>query len=190
MVLLEDMQELPTRDEARHLDQADPLSAFRARFHIPQHDGEDAMYFTGNSLGLQPKRAAEALQVELKIGPPTAWKAISKDAILGQLPRAVHLWAVPSDRRQTARSRGHERPDGQPPPPARQLLPSLRSPKEIDVRGQSLSQRPLRLCSQIRMHGGDPRRTSSRSPQGKESTSSAKKTGWERLRKPATNLPP
>ena len=75
MVLLEAMQELPTRDEARRLDQADPLSAFRARFHIPQHDGEDAMYFTGNSLGLQPKRAAEASKSSWRIGPPTAWKA-------------------------------------------------------------------------------------------------------------------
>ena len=59
------MRELPTLEAARELDSADPLSRFRERFHIPQHDGADAMYFTGNSLGLQPKAAKEALEVEL-----------------------------------------------------------------------------------------------------------------------------
>ena len=59
------MKELPTLEAARELDSADPLSRFRSRFHIPQHDGADAMYFTGNSLGLQPKDAKAALEVEL-----------------------------------------------------------------------------------------------------------------------------
>lgn len=60
------MNEHPTLEAARDLDLADPLSRFRDRFHIPQHNGRDTMYFTGNSLGLQPKAAAEALQVELE----------------------------------------------------------------------------------------------------------------------------
>ena len=60
------MRELPTLEAARNLDSADPLSRFRERFHIPQHSGADAMYFTGNSLGLQPKAAREALEVELE----------------------------------------------------------------------------------------------------------------------------
>ena len=59
------MRELPTLEAARELDSADPLSRFRSRFHIPQHDGADTMYFTGNSLGLQPKDAKAALEVEL-----------------------------------------------------------------------------------------------------------------------------
>jgi kynureninase len=59
------MRELPTLEAARELDSADPLSRFRERFHIPQHNGADAMYFTGNSLGLQPKAAKAALEVEL-----------------------------------------------------------------------------------------------------------------------------
>jgi kynureninase len=46
-------------------DQNDPLKDFRAKFHIPQHQGSDKIYFTGNSLGLQPKKAKEALQQEL-----------------------------------------------------------------------------------------------------------------------------
>ncbi len=60
------MRELPTLEAARDLDLADPLSRFRERFHLPQHEGKDTMYFTGNSLGLQPKAAQEALQVELE----------------------------------------------------------------------------------------------------------------------------
>ena len=59
-------EELPTLEAARDLDLADPLSRFRERFHLPQHEGKDTMYFTGNSLGLQPKAARQALEVELE----------------------------------------------------------------------------------------------------------------------------
>ena len=50
---------------ARERDAQDPLRAFRDEFIFPQHDGRDAIYFTGNSLGLQPKAAAAALKQEL-----------------------------------------------------------------------------------------------------------------------------
>jgi kynureninase len=50
---------------ARHLDANDELSAFRDRFHIPQYLGRDAIYFTGNSLGLQPKTVSAYVQQEL-----------------------------------------------------------------------------------------------------------------------------
>jgi kynureninase len=46
-------------------DAADPLRAFREEFHFPQHAGAPVIYFTGNSLGLQPKAAAAALRQEL-----------------------------------------------------------------------------------------------------------------------------
>ena len=39
---------------ARDLDKNDPLKNFRQQFYIPQAKGKDAMYFLGNSLGLQP----------------------------------------------------------------------------------------------------------------------------------------
>ena len=42
---------------AHHLDQQDPLKGYRNKFHFPQVKGKDAIYFTGNSLGLQPKNA-------------------------------------------------------------------------------------------------------------------------------------
>lgn len=51
--------------EAKALDAEDPLSGFRKKFIFPQHNGKDALYFTGNSLGLQPKAAKDALQIEL-----------------------------------------------------------------------------------------------------------------------------
>lgn len=50
---------------AQKMDQQDPLSSYRSLFFIPQHHGQDSIYFTGNSLGLQPKSAAKALQQEL-----------------------------------------------------------------------------------------------------------------------------
>jgi kynureninase len=50
---------------AKAQDTADPLRAFRDEFHFPQHQGKPVIYFTGNSLGLQPKAAADALKQEL-----------------------------------------------------------------------------------------------------------------------------
>lgn len=50
---------------ARRLDRADPLRSYRAAFLIPKVRGNDAIYFTGNSLGLQPRHAAGYLQQEL-----------------------------------------------------------------------------------------------------------------------------
>ena len=53
-------------DFARQLDATDPLSAYRQRFYLPQIAEKDALYFTGNSLGLQPKTVREYLEKELK----------------------------------------------------------------------------------------------------------------------------
>ncbi|HTL80707.1 MAG TPA: kynureninase [Bacteroidia bacterium] len=50
---------------AREQDEADPLRKFRERFHFPQFNGEDVIYFTGNSLGLQPKTTRAAIEQEL-----------------------------------------------------------------------------------------------------------------------------
>ncbi|WP_343858834.1 kynureninase [Aliiglaciecola litoralis] len=47
---------------AQQLDANDPLAPMREHFSIPkQANGEDEYYFTGNSLGLQPKLAREAV---------------------------------------------------------------------------------------------------------------------------------
>ena len=41
---------------AQLLDSQDDLKSFRNEFVIPQHNGKDAIYFLGNSLGLRPKK--------------------------------------------------------------------------------------------------------------------------------------
>ena len=51
---------------AASLDAADSLAHFRNEFHIPVIDGKQTLYFTGNSLGLQPKGASTYLNEELE----------------------------------------------------------------------------------------------------------------------------
>lgn len=51
---------------ARKLDREDPLKAFRKRFYIPTVGNKQAIYFCGNSLGLQPKSVEKHLKVELE----------------------------------------------------------------------------------------------------------------------------
>lgn len=55
-----------TLDYAKQLDQEDPLSYLRKEYHIPKDKkGNDWLYFTGNSLGLQPKATQHYIQQEL-----------------------------------------------------------------------------------------------------------------------------
>ncbi|MES2774587.1 MAG: kynureninase [Bacteroidota bacterium] len=63
---------------ARQLDANDPLAAFKQRFHFPQHDGRDTIYFCGNSLGLQPKQIEAAIATELQ-----TWRDIAIGGYLG-----------------------------------------------------------------------------------------------------------
>jgi kynureninase len=52
---------------AQHLDAQDELRKFRSLFHIPKtKSGKEVIYFTGNSLGLQPVTAREAVLQELE----------------------------------------------------------------------------------------------------------------------------
>ncbi len=44
---------------ARELDAKDKLRKYREAFHFPKIEGKEVIYFTGNSLGLQPKLARE-----------------------------------------------------------------------------------------------------------------------------------
>lgn len=50
---------------AKKMDHADPLKNYREKFIIPQHHNQDIIYFTGNSLGLQPKTTQDYLLQEL-----------------------------------------------------------------------------------------------------------------------------
>ncbi|MCX6291237.1 MAG: kynureninase [Bacteroidetes bacterium] len=51
---------------ARQLDAQDPLKKFRELFYFPMIHGKEAIYFTGNSLGLQPKQLQEYVLNELE----------------------------------------------------------------------------------------------------------------------------
>jgi len=50
---------------AREMDEKDPLRSFRNQFYFPDFHEKEVVYFTGNSLGLQPKRTSEYIQNEL-----------------------------------------------------------------------------------------------------------------------------
>jgi len=59
-------------DFAIDLDNQDPIKHYKTQFHFPQHQGKDAIYFCGNSLGLQPKNVKDAFITEL-----TTWKELA-----------------------------------------------------------------------------------------------------------------
>lgn len=50
---------------AKELDTSDKLNVFRDEFIFPLHNGKPVIYFTGNSLGLQPKITKEIILQEL-----------------------------------------------------------------------------------------------------------------------------
>jgi kynureninase len=51
---------------ALKMDEQDELSGYRNKFHIPIIDGKETIYFTGNSLGLQPKSTIDYINTELQ----------------------------------------------------------------------------------------------------------------------------
>ena len=53
-------------EAARRHDAQDDLAAFRDRFHMPPHGDGHTLYFTGNSLGLQPVGARDIIDGELE----------------------------------------------------------------------------------------------------------------------------
>lgn len=55
-----------TLEFAQQLDAEDTLSSYREEFHYPQVNGKDVIYFTGNSLGLQPKRSQKYVDEVMK----------------------------------------------------------------------------------------------------------------------------
>lgn len=60
------MNEDNARLRSAELDGKDPLGSFRERFHFPEAiNGLEPIYFTGNSLGLMPKKARDYVDQEL-----------------------------------------------------------------------------------------------------------------------------
>ncbi|MBT0809820.1 kynureninase [Litoribacter ruber] len=59
------MQYQNTEAFAKEMDEKDPLRSFRDKFLFPEVNGQQAIYFCGNSLGLQPKSAISYIQEEM-----------------------------------------------------------------------------------------------------------------------------
>ena len=59
------MEYLNTIEFAREMDAKDPLKSFRDKFYFPTFHKNDMVYFTGNSLGLQPKTTESYIKQEL-----------------------------------------------------------------------------------------------------------------------------
>ena len=59
------MKYLNSLEFAKTLDKKDPLRKFRKRFFFPKHGKKEVLYFTGNSLGLEPVAVKKYLQQEL-----------------------------------------------------------------------------------------------------------------------------
>ena len=70
-------------DFAKQLDLHDPLARFRDQFHIPRSgENQEEIYLCGNSLGLQPRRAADYVTFELD-----KWKELGvKGHFEGEFP--------------------------------------------------------------------------------------------------------
>ncbi len=68
---------------AESLDGQDELSSYRGKFLFPKHNGREVLYFTGNSLGLQPAGIADALLQECR-----DWEKYGVDAHF----QAINPW--------------------------------------------------------------------------------------------------
>jgi kynureninase len=60
-MILETLQQ-----QAVHFDSQDELAPFKKQFHFPKFNDTDAIYFCGNSLGLQPLHTKDAVLQELE----------------------------------------------------------------------------------------------------------------------------
>lgn len=63
---------------AANMDANDPLAPFKSQFHFPKHGENDVIYFCGNSLGLQPKNVAAAIDTEL-----ASWRELAIGGYFG-----------------------------------------------------------------------------------------------------------
>lgn len=51
---------------AKMMDSKDPLKKWREQFYMPVINRKEVLYFTGNSLGLQPKKTRDYIEIELE----------------------------------------------------------------------------------------------------------------------------
>ena len=86
-----------TLDFARLQDVQDPLKHFRSKFFIPQHNNKDAVYFTGNSLGLQPKSVIDYINLELEDW-ASLYRPVRRCAVRGVTSEGLAMTQLPAAR--------------------------------------------------------------------------------------------
>jgi kynureninase len=61
------MGEIFSETYANNKDNLNPLKSIRKKFHYPERDGTPLLYFSGNSLGLQPIGVSDSINEQAKI---------------------------------------------------------------------------------------------------------------------------
>ena len=139
------------------MDQDDPLGSYRDKFHYPKnYKKEKVIYFSGNSLGIQPKSVRKYVEKELYI-----WE---KEGLLGQHRR----WENFHERliKNTARLVGAEPPEvvvmNALTVNIHLLLISFYQPSEnrnkVIIEQGAFPSDQYAIKSQIKFHGLDPRK--------------------------------
>ena len=139
------------------MDQDDPLGSYRDKFHYPKnYKKEKVIYFSGNSLGIQPKSVREYVEKELYV-----WE---KEGLLGQHRR----WENFHERliKNTARLVGAEPPEvvvmNSLTVNIHLLLISFYQPSEnrnkVIIEQGAFPSDQYAIKSQIKFHGLDPRK--------------------------------
>ena len=139
------------------MDQDDPLGLYQDKFHYPKNDDKkNVIYFSGNSLGIQPKSVREYVEKELYV-----WE---KEGLLGQHRR----WENFHERliKNTARLVGAEPPEvvvmNALTVNIHLLLISFYQPSEnrnkVIIEQGAFPSDQYAIKSQIKFHGLDPRK--------------------------------
>ena len=139
------------------MDQDDPLGSYRDKFYYPKnYKKEKVIYFSGNSLGIQPKSVREYVEKELYV-----WE---KEGLLGQHRR----WENFHERliKNTARLVGAEPPEvvvmNALTVNIHLLLISFYQPSEnrnkVIIEQGAFPSDQYAIKSQIKFHGLDPRK--------------------------------
>ena len=139
------------------MDQDDPLGSYRDKFHYPKnYKKEKVIYFSGNSLGIQPKSVRKHVEKELYV-----WE---KEGLLGQHRR----WENFHERliKNTARLVGAEPPEvvvmNALTVNIHLLLISFYQPSEtrnkVIIEQGAFPSDQYAIKSQIKFHGLDPRK--------------------------------
>ena len=146
-----------SRSYAKTMDQDDPLGSYQDKFYYPKnYKKEKVIYFSGNSLGIQPKSVRKYVEKELYV-----WE---KEGLLGQHRR----WENFHERliKNTARLVGAEPPEvvvmNALTVNIHLLLISFYQPSEtrnkVIIEQGAFPSDQYAIKSQIKFHGLDPRK--------------------------------